>query len=73
VVKPAADIVEAKMGIGRMLLRLIGSEDCGVTSIEYALLGALIAVAIAVSVAALGLNTNTLFVNVGKCFPSGNC
>lgn len=42
------------------VLRLLHDES-GVTSIEYALMGSLIAMAIVVSVAALGLNLKGLY------------
>jgi pilus assembly protein Flp/PilA len=49
------------------------SDDSGVTAIEYALIGALIAVVIAAAVSTVGSRLNTLFTSVANCFPSGGC
>jgi len=49
------------------------ADESGVTAIEYALIGALIAVAIAAAVVTVGSNLNTLFTSVANCFPSGAC
>ena len=48
------------MEAGRLFHALLQDES-GVTAIEYALLGSLIAVAIAVSVTTLGLNLKALY------------
>ncbi|MDC7712181.1 Flp family type IVb pilin [Vogesella indigofera] len=45
-------------------LRLFLLNEDGVTAMEYALLGALIAVVIIVSVTGVGLNVQALFLNV---------
>lgn len=45
-------------------LALFLSEEHGVTAIEYALLGALIAVVIVVAVASVGTNLNALYEDV---------
>ncbi len=49
------------------------ADESGVTAIEYALIGALIAVVIAAAVVTVGSNLNTLFTSVANCFPSGGC
>jgi pilus assembly protein Flp/PilA len=49
------------------------ADESGVTAIEYALIGALIAVVIAVAVISVGSTLNTLFTSVANCFPSGAC
>jgi pilus assembly protein Flp/PilA len=49
------------------------ADESGVTAIEYALIGALIAVVIAVAVMSVGSALNTLFTSVANCFPSGAC
>ncbi len=51
-----------KICIGR--LRMFFSEESGVTAIEYALLGALIAVVIVSAVTGVGTSVLTLFLNV---------
>lgn len=48
------------------IIRFRGSQD-GVTSIEYALIAALIALAILVGTAAVGINLNTFFGSLGNC------
>ncbi|MDC7715133.1 Flp family type IVb pilin [Vogesella sp. LYT5W] len=45
-------------------LRMFFSEECGVTAIEYALLGGLIAVVIVSAVTGVGASVLTLFLNV---------
>lgn len=45
-------------------LRQIMSNEDGATAVEYALLGALIAVVIVTAVTSTGLNLQALFVNV---------
>ena len=45
-------------------LRQILSNEDGATAVEYALLGALIAVVIVTAVTSTGLNLQALFVNV---------
>lgn len=45
-------------------LRLFFLNEDGVTAMEYALLGALIAVVIIASVTGVGLNVQALFLNV---------
>lgn len=54
--------------IGKLLAALYSDED-GVTAIEYALLGALIAVVIASSIGLLGRVLVTLFERVAAGFP----
>ncbi|HEV8553251.1 MAG TPA: Flp family type IVb pilin [Casimicrobiaceae bacterium] len=49
------------------------ADESGVTAIEYALIGALIAVVIAGAVVTVGSSLNTLFTSVANCFPSGAC
>ena len=49
------------------------ADESGVTAIEYALIGALIAVVIALAVVSVGSALNTLFTTVANCFPSGAC
>jgi len=49
------------------------ADESGVTAIEYALIGALIAVVIALAVVSVGSALNTLFTSVANCFPSGAC
>jgi len=49
------------------------TDESGVTAIEYALIGALIAVVIAGAVVTVGSSLNTLFTSVANCFPSGAC
>jgi len=49
------------------------ADESGVTAIEYALIGALIAVVIALAVVNVGSALNTLFTTVANCFPSGGC
>jgi pilus assembly protein Flp/PilA len=49
------------------------ADESGVTAIEYALIGALIAVVIALAVTSVGSALNTLFTSVANCFPSGAC
>jgi pilus assembly protein Flp/PilA len=49
------------------------ADESGVTAIEYALIGALIAVVIALAVMSVGSALNTLFTSVANCFPSGAC
>jgi pilus assembly protein Flp/PilA len=49
------------------------ADESGVTAIEYALIGALIAVVIALAVMSVGSALNTLFTTVANCFPSGAC
>jgi len=49
------------------------ADESGVTAIEYALIGALIAVVIALAVVSVGSALNTLFTTVANCFPSGGC
>jgi pilus assembly protein Flp/PilA len=49
------------------------ADESGVTAIEYALIGALIAVVIAGAVVTLGSSLNSLFTSVANCFPSGAC
>ena len=49
------------------------ADESGVTAIEYALIGALIAVVIALAVMSVGSALNTLFTRVANCFPSGAC
>lgn len=46
--------------------RFLGECE-GVTAIEYALLGSLIAMAIIVGVSALGINLGQLYVDLGQC------
>lgn len=46
------------------IIRNFLREDRGVTSIEYALLGSLIAVVIVVAVTAIGVNVNNKFNSV---------
>jgi pilus assembly protein Flp/PilA len=48
------------MEAGRILHALLQDES-GVTAIEYALLGSLIAVAIVIAVASVGLNLGALY------------
>lgn len=48
-------------------------DESGVTAIEYAIIGALIAVVIAVAVISVGSTLNTVFTSVANCFPSGAC
>jgi len=47
---------------------LSGQDDRGVTSIEYALLAALIAVVISGAVAVFGLSVNNLFLQIAGAF-----
>ena len=49
------------------------ADESGVTSIEYAMIGVLIAVVIAVAVSSVGITLHTLFTSVANCFPSGAC
>ena len=49
------------------------ADESGVTSIEYAMVGVLIAVVIAVAVSTVGSSLNALFTKVASCFPSGAC
>jgi len=49
------------------------ADESGVTAIEYALIGALIAVVIALAVSTVGSSLNALFTSVANCFPSGAC
>ncbi len=42
----------------------------GVTLIEYALIAALVAVVVIGGLTALGINLNTMFVNIGKKLPT---
>ena len=49
------------------------ADESGVTAIEYALIGALIAVVIAGAVVTVGSSLNNLFTSVANCFPSGGC
>jgi pilus assembly protein Flp/PilA len=49
------------------------TDESGVTAIEYALIGALIAVVIAGAVVTVGSSLNALFTSVANCFPSGAC
>jgi pilus assembly protein Flp/PilA len=49
------------------------ADESGVTAIEYALIGALIAVVIALAVSSVGSALNTLFTTVANCLPSGAC
>jgi pilus assembly protein Flp/PilA len=49
------------------------ADESGVTAIEYALIGALIAVVIALAVTSVGSALNSLFTSVANCFPSGAC
>lgn len=48
-------------------LRCFMAGEEGVTSIEYALIGSLIAVVIVVAVTAVGTSTSTLFGVVASC------
>ncbi len=50
-------------------------EENGVSSIEYGLIAALIAVAIIAGTALLGGNLNTLFTNIANCLtnPAAGC
>jgi len=52
----------------RLRARLSVQDDCGVTSIEYALLAALIAVVISGTVAVFGLSVNNLFLQIVGAF-----
>ena len=49
----------------RALLQLLLADESGVTAIEYALIGALIAMAIVASAALLGQNVKALYDMVG--------
>jgi len=49
------------------------ADESGVTAIEYALIGALIAVVIAGAVVTVGSSLNNLFTSVANCFSSGAC
>ena len=49
------------------------ADESGVTAMEYAMVGVLIAVVIAVAVISVGSTLNTLFTSVANCFPSGAC
>jgi pilus assembly protein Flp/PilA len=44
-----------------LLFRMLLRDESGVTSIEYALMGSLVAMAILVSVSTLGLNLKELY------------
>ncbi len=58
---------------GTLWLRRWAHDDCGVTSMEYGMLGVLIAVAIAAAVAAIGTEAGAMFTKVASCFPLGAC
>ena len=49
------------------------ADESGVTAMEYAMVGVLIAVVIAIAVISVGSTLNTLFTSVANCFPSGAC
>jgi pilus assembly protein Flp/PilA len=49
-------------------VRMSGQDDRGVTSIEYALLAALIAVVISGAVTVFGLSVNNLFLQIVGAF-----
>lgn len=57
----------------RQLASSFFADESGVTAMEYALIGALIAVAIAAAVSTLGLSVKDMFTKVASCFPSGGC
>ncbi|MBP1750938.1 MAG: Flp/Fap pilin component [Deltaproteobacteria bacterium] len=52
----------------KSIAKFLKSDD-GVTAIEYALVGSLIAMAIVVVVAALGGQVKTLYQSVARSFP----
>jgi len=52
----------------RMKLRALWRDERGVTSIEYALIGSLIAMVIVGSVAVLGEGVQALYDRVAACF-----
>jgi pilus assembly protein Flp/PilA len=52
----------------KSIARFLKSDD-GVTAIEYALVGSLIAMAIVVTVAALGGQVKILYESVARAFP----
>jgi pilus assembly protein Flp/PilA len=61
------------MEVGRLFHELL-QDEAGVTAIEYALMGSLVAMAIVVSVTALGLNLQALYDMVAgnvQCVISG--
>jgi len=62
---PAASALAGARGLR---LWLSGQDDRGVTSIEYALLAALIAVVISGAVAVFGLSVNNLFLQISGAF-----
>ena len=49
------------------------ADESAVTAMEYALIGALIAVVIAAAVVSVGTSLNAMFTAVANCFPSGAC
>lgn len=55
------------------VLRGLPPDETGVTSIEYALLASLIAMACIVAVGVLGANLDALYFTVCKAFPNANC
>jgi pilus assembly protein Flp/PilA len=55
-------------GARGLRVRLSGQDDRGVTSVEYALLAALIAVVISGAVAVFGLSVNNLFMQIAGAF-----
>lgn len=54
----------------KRLLKNFSRDDKGVTAIEYALIGSLIAVVIVLAVGALGTSVSTLFTRVETKMPS---
>lgn len=50
------------------MIRRWARETRGATSLEYALMGSLIAVVVAVAIGATGTRTNALYTQVGTAF-----
>lgn len=49
----------------------LARDESGVTSIEYALLASLIAIAIILAVQAVGTNLMALYDKIARCVPNG--